>query len=43
LLYKARKKKQLAVQHLSKARVIVETAGQSPMLSRIDTALAELA
>ena len=43
LLYKARKKKQLAVEHLTKARVIVETAGQSPMLMRIDGALAELA
>lgn len=42
LLYKARKKKDLAVEHLTKARVIVETAGQSPMLKRIDGALAEL-
>nr|WP_256415887.1 adenylate/guanylate cyclase domain-containing protein [Ruegeria sp. HKCCD8929] len=43
LLYKAKKKKPLAVQHLTDARLIVETAGQSPMLARIDAALAELA
>ncbi len=43
LLYKARKKKPLAVEHLTKARVIVETAGQTPLLSRIDEALADLA
>ncbi|WP_341367676.1 AAA family ATPase [Yoonia sp. BS5-3] len=43
LLYKAKKKKQLARTHLSKARVVVETAGQSPMLTRINRALAELA
>jgi len=43
LLYKARKKRDLAVEHLTKARIIVETAGRSPMLTRIDGALAELA
>ncbi|MES0826438.1 hypothetical protein [Ruegeria sp. SCP11] len=43
LLYKAKKKKAQAIDHLSRARVIVETAGRSPMLTRIDTALAELA
>lgn len=42
LLYKARKNKQLAFEHLTKARTIVETAGKSSMLMRIDTALAEL-
>nr|WP_321250768.1 AAA family ATPase [uncultured Ruegeria sp.] len=42
LLYKARKKRQLAFEHLTKARVIVETAGQTPMLARIDAALADL-
>ena len=43
LLYKAKRKKSQAIDHLTRARVIVETAGQSPMLKRIDTALAELA
>ncbi|WP_160175174.1 ATP-binding protein [Ruegeria halocynthiae] len=43
LLYKARKKKAQAIEYLTKARVIVETAGHSPMLTRIDTALADLA
>lgn len=43
LLYKAKKKKAQAKDHLTKARVIVETAGQSPMLKRIDAALADLA
>jgi len=43
LLYKARKKKSQAKDYLTKARVIVESAGRSPMLSRIDAALAELA
>lgn len=43
LLYKAKKKKQLAREHLSKAQVIVETAGRSPMLTRINEALEELA
>ncbi|NVO57815.1 AAA family ATPase [Rhodobacteraceae bacterium B1Z28] len=42
LLYKARKKKLLAIEYLTKARVIVETAGRSPMLTRIDQALTEL-
>lgn len=42
LLYKARKKRVLAIEHLTKARVIVETAGQTPLLARIDKALAEL-
>ncbi|MTI02089.1 hypothetical protein E1297_39410 [Roseibium sp. RKSG952] len=42
LLYKAKKKRPLAVEHLQRARLVVETAGQSPMLTRIDTALNEL-
>ena len=43
LLYKAKKNKAQAIEHLSRARVIVESAGRSPMLTRIDTALAEMA
>lgn len=43
LLYKAKKKKPQARDYLTKARVVVETAGRSPMLTRIDAALAELA
>ncbi len=43
LLYKAKKKKQLALKHLTRAQVVVETAGPSPMLTRINDALAELA
>ncbi|WP_299889087.1 AAA family ATPase [uncultured Ruegeria sp.] len=42
LLYKANKKRLPAIEHLTKARVVVETAGQTPMLTRIDKALAEL-
>ncbi len=43
LLYKAKKKKTQAKDYLTKARVVVESAGRSPMLTRIDAALAELA
>nr|WP_302479300.1 AAA family ATPase [Ruegeria arenilitoris] len=43
LLYKAKKKKSQAKDYLTKARVVVESAGRSPMLTRIDAALAELA
>ncbi|MDX8350568.1 AAA family ATPase [Cognatiyoonia sp. IB215446] len=43
LLYKAKKKPDLARDHLTKAQVIVETSGASPMLTRINDALAELA
>jgi class 3 adenylate cyclase len=42
LLYKARKKKVLAIHHLNEARRIVKPSGLSPMLTRIDEALAEL-
>jgi hypothetical protein len=42
LLYKAKKKPTLAVQHLTEARRIVLQFGQSPILARVDTALAEL-
>ncbi|WP_420584991.1 ATP-binding protein [Ruegeria sp.] len=43
LLYKAKKQKALAKDYLTRARVIVESAGRSPMLTRIDAALSELA
>ena len=42
LLYKAKKKKALAVEHLSEARRIAGAFGPSPMLTRIEAALAEL-
>jgi hypothetical protein len=42
LLYKAKKKKALAAEHLSEARRIAGAFGPSPMLTRIEAALAEL-
>jgi hypothetical protein len=42
LLYKAKKKKALAASHLTEARRIVGAFGPSPMLTRIEAALAEL-
>ena len=42
LLYKAKKKKALAAEHLSEARRIAAAFGPSPMLTRIEAALAEL-
>jgi hypothetical protein len=42
LLYKARKKRDLAIRHLNEARRIVKPSGSSPMLTRIEEALAEL-
>jgi class 3 adenylate cyclase len=42
LLYKAKKKRTLAVQHLTEARRILSQFGQTPMLARLDAALAEL-
>jgi tetratricopeptide (TPR) repeat protein len=42
LLYKAKKKRELAVQHLIKAKEILSRFGQTPMLARLDTALAEV-
>ena len=42
LLNKAKKKKSKAVEHLEKAREIIERSGPSPMLSRIDTAMSEM-
>ena len=42
LLYKTKKKRALAVQHLTEAHRIISQFGQTPMLTRIDGALAEL-
>lgn len=42
LLCKARKRNGQAVEYLTKARTVVEMAGKSPMLARIDSALSEL-
>jgi hypothetical protein len=42
LLYKAREKPVHAVQHLSEARRILSQFGQTPMLARVDAALASL-
>ena len=43
LLYKSKKQRRLALEYLTRAKVVVETAGKSPMLTRIHDALAELA
>jgi tetratricopeptide (TPR) repeat protein len=42
LLYKSKKKRALAAQHLTDARQILLPFGQTPMLARLDAALAEL-
>jgi hypothetical protein len=42
LLYKAKKKRALAFEHLTEARRILSQFGQTPLLARVDTALAEL-
>jgi class 3 adenylate cyclase len=42
LLYKVKKKRSLAVQHLTEAKRIASQFGATPMLAKIDTALAEL-
>jgi class 3 adenylate cyclase/tetratricopeptide (TPR) repeat protein len=42
LLYKTKKKDTLAIQHLAEARRILSAFGQSPMLARIEIALAEI-
>ena len=41
LLYKIKKKPALALEHLTEARRIISQFGQSPVLARIDAALAE--
>ena len=42
LLHKAKRKRALAIEHLTEAKRIVSQFGQTPMLARIDAALAEL-
>jgi hypothetical protein len=42
LLFKIKKKRALALQHLTEAKRILSPFGQSPMLTRLDAALAEL-
>ena len=42
LFYKAKKKRALALEHLSEARRIFAQFGQSPILARVETALADL-
>ena len=42
LLYKTKKKRALAVQHLTEAKRILSQFGQTPILARVETALAEL-
>jgi hypothetical protein len=42
LFYKVKKKRTLALQHLTEAKRILSQFGQTPILARVDTALAEL-
>jgi hypothetical protein len=42
LLYKAKKQHALAAQHLTDARRLLSPFGQTPILARVDAALAEL-
>ena len=42
LLYKTKKKRALAVQHLTEAKRILSQFGQTPILARVEAALAEL-
>jgi hypothetical protein len=42
LLYKAKKQRALAIQHLTDARRYLSPFGQTPQLARVDAALAEL-
>jgi hypothetical protein len=42
LLYRTKKKREFAVQHLSEAKRILSQFGQTPILARVETALAEL-
>ena len=41
LLYKGKRKRALAVQHLTEAKRILSQFGQTPILARVDAALAE--
>lgn len=42
LLYKVKKQRALAFQHLTEAKRIFSQFGQTPVLARVDAALAEL-
>jgi hypothetical protein len=42
LLYKAKKKRALAIQHLTEAKRRLSQFGPTPILARVETALAEL-
>ena len=42
LLYKGKRKRALAVQHLTEAKRIFSQFGQTPILARVEVALAEL-
>ena len=42
LLYKAKKKRALAFQHLAEAKRIISQFGPTPLLTKIDAALAEM-
>lgn len=42
LFHKAKRKRQLAIEHLTEARRILSKFGQAPVLSRVDAALVEL-
>ena len=42
LFYETKRKRALAVQHLNEVRRILSQFGQNPLLTRVDTALAEL-
>jgi hypothetical protein len=42
LLYKTKRKHALALQHLTEAKCILSQFGQTPILARVDAALAEL-
>jgi len=43
LHYKIKKKRVLALEHLTEAKRILSQFGQTPILARVDAALAELA
>jgi hypothetical protein len=42
LIYKTKKKRPLALEHLTEAKRILSQFGQTPILARVDAALAEL-
>jgi hypothetical protein len=42
LFYKVKKKRAPALEHLTEAKRILSQFGQTPILARVDTALAEL-